>query len=100
MLEDGYEGCGGFLDGSYLTQHPREDAGKYGMRRELAYYLNYLAPCVNAHVAPIFKTLAVRDWSGAGSELWETFSKDVDFLGTSIQNLMKQAACRDRKSVV
>lgn len=55
MLEDGYEGCGGFLDGSYLTQHPREDAGKYGMRRELAYYLNYLAPCVNAHVAPIFK---------------------------------------------
>lgn len=93
MLEDGYEGCGGFLDGSYLTQHPREDARKYDMRRELAYYLNYLAPCVNAHVAPIFKTLAVRDWSGAGSELWETFSKDVDFLGTSIQNLMKQAAC-------
>lgn len=92
MLEDGYEGCGGFLDGSYLTKHPREADAKYSMRRELAYYLNYLAPCVNAHVSPIFKTLAVRDWNGAGSKLWETFSKDVDFLGTGIQDLMKQAA--------
>ena len=42
MLEDGYEGCGGFLDGSYLTKHPREADAKYSMRRELAYYLNYL----------------------------------------------------------
>ena len=92
MLEDGYEGCGGFLDGGYLTRHPREDAEKYAMRRQLAYYLNYLAPCVNAHVSPIFKTMAVRDWKGAGAELWAMFSEDVDFLGTSIQNLMKQAA--------
>ena len=92
MLADGYEGAGGFLDGSYLTQHPREEAKKYEMRRKLAYYLNYLAPCVNAHVSPIFKTMAVRDWSGAGGKLWETFSNDVDFLGTNIQSLMKKAA--------
>lgn len=92
MLEDGYEGCGGFLDGSYLTQHPREEGRKYDMRRKLAYYLNYLAPCVNAHVSPIFKTMAVRDWKGAGADLWTTFSNDVDFLGTNIQSLMKQAA--------
>lgn len=92
MLEDGYEGCGGFLDGNYLTRHPREDGQKYEMRRRLAYYLNYLAPCVNAHVSPIFKNMAVRDWKGAGAELWQTFSDDVNFLGTEIQDLMKQAA--------
>lgn len=93
MLQDGYNGCGGFLDGSYLVQHPREDVKKYHMRQKLSYYLNYIAPCVNAHVSPIFKTVAVREWTGAGSSLWEMFSENVDFVGTNIQDLMKQAAC-------
>lgn len=69
MLEDGYFGIGGFIDGEYLTKHPRESDEKYAMRRHLSYYLNYLAPCVNAHVSPIFKTLAQRDWKGPGSSI-------------------------------
>lgn len=92
MLEDGYFGIGGFIDGEYLTKHPRESDEKYAMRRHLSYYLNYLAPCVNAHVSPIFKTLAQRDWKGPGASIWESFSKDTDFLGTQIQALMKKAA--------
>ena len=92
MLEDGYFGIGGFIDGEYLTKHPRESDEKYAMRRHLSYYLNYLAPCVNAHVSLIFKTLALRDWKGPGASIWEAFSKDTDFLGTQIQTLMKKAA--------
>lgn len=92
MLDDGYYGTGGFLDGGYLRQHPRESAEKYAMRQALSYYLNYLAPCVNAHVSPIFKAAAVRDWHGAGDGLWRTFSEDVDFLHTNIETLMKRAA--------
>lgn len=92
MLDDGYYGIGGFMDGGYLRQHPRESTEKYAMRRALSYYLNYLAPCVNAHVSPIFKTAAVREWKGAGDSLWRIFSEDVDFLHTNIANLMKRAA--------
>lgn len=92
LLIDGYNGIGGFGDGSYLARHPREAGEKYLLRQRLAYYLNYLKPCVDAHVSPIFKTKAVRDWSGQASDLWQTFTEDVDFTGRSIENLMKAAA--------
>lgn len=92
LLIDGYYGIGGFLDGSYLKKHTREEQPKYAMRQQLSYYLNYLKPCVDAHVSPIFKTKAIREWSGQASELWQTFSDDVDFSGRSIESLMKAAA--------
>ena len=94
LLRDAYEGMGGFLDGSYLRKHDREAAGKYNQRRELAYYLNYFKPCVDAHVAPIFKTLAIRDYKGTGAASWEIFAGDVDFKGTQLKDLMKQAALK------
>ncbi len=92
LLMDGYFGIGGFFDGSYLRPHPRESGEKYGLRKRLAYYLNYLKPCVDAHVSPVFKTKAVRDWSGQASSLWQMFSEDVDFTGRSVEGLMKSAA--------
>lgn len=92
LLRDAYNGEGGFLDGSYLEQHPREDPRKYAMRKRLSYYLNYTKPCLDAHVAPIFKSLAIRDYEGAGEKIWETFAKDVNFLGEPIEKLMKKAA--------
>lgn len=92
LLMDGYFGIGGFFDGSYLRPHPRESGEKYNLRKRLAYYLNYLKPCVDAHVSPVFKTKAVRDWSGQASTLWQMFSEDVDFTGRSIEALMKSAA--------
>lgn len=96
LLMDGYNGTGGFSDGSYLRQHPRESPTKYQLRKDLAYYLNYLKPCVDAHVSPVFKVDAARDWSGQGATLWQTFCEDVDFTGRSIENLMKQAAVKSK----
>ena len=92
LLRDSYEGEGGFLDGSYLIQHKRELPENYSRRKKLAYYLNYFKPCIDAHVSPIFKVLAKRDYKGAGANAWAEFIKDVDFRGTEIKDLMKQAA--------
>ncbi|MBR6636209.1 MAG: hypothetical protein IKK97_02030, partial [Phascolarctobacterium sp.] len=92
LLHEAYDGNGGFLDGSKLEQHPREANEKYEQRKKLAYYLNYLKPCVDAHVTPIFKTLANREYTGAGAKVWELFINDVDFTGTHIKDLMKRAA--------
>ncbi len=92
LLQDCYEGGGGFLSGEYLEKHPREDAEKFKMRKNMSYFLNYTKPCVDAHVAPIFKRLANREWEGVGSPAWETFINDVDFAGTDIETLMKKAA--------
>ena len=92
LLKDSYEGAGGFIDGSYLIKHAREDNEKYESRKNLSYYLNYFKPCIDAHVSPIFKTLALRDYRGAGANSWATFIEDVDFRGTKIKDLMKQAA--------
>ena len=92
VLRDAYYGTGGYSDGSYLIQHKRERADKYNMRRQLSYYLNYVAPCVNSHVDPIFREEIPRDWTGAGSKLFEAFVNNVDLNGTSIQNMAKRAA--------
>ncbi len=94
LLRDSYEGMGGFLDGSYLRKHERETEEKYKARRELAYYLNYFRPCVDAHVAPIFKTPAIRECKGMGENAWAIFSDDVDFKGNRLKDLMKQAGLK------
>lgn len=96
LLRDSYEGMGGYLDGSYLEQHTRESQNKYETRKKLAHYLNYFKPCIDAHVSPIFKNMAIRDWKGQGSTVWENFLHNVDFKGTEIKDLMKQAAVKSK----
>lgn len=96
LLRDAYTGAGGFLDGSRLMRHFRESVEKYEQRRRIAYYLNYLKPCVDAHVTPIFKALAIRDYEGTGSAVWEVFMNDVDFTGTHIKDLMRRAAIESK----
>lgn len=96
LLRDAYTGAGGFLDGSRLMRHFRESVEKYEQRRRIAYYLNYLKPCVDAHVTPIFKALAIRDYEGTGASVWEVFMNDVDFTGTHIKDLMRRAAIESK----
>ena len=96
LLRDSYEGMGGYIDGSYLRKHERETEQKYQQRKELAYYLNYFKPCIDAHIAPIFKNLAIRDWKGAGATSWEIFINDIDFKGTKIKDFMKQVAHKSK----
>lgn len=90
LLKDAYNGGGGFSNGGYLIKHPRENEKKYNMRLNSAYYLNYTAPCVDAHTAPIFKKMALRDYKGPGAKLWENFINNVDFLHTHINNFMRR----------
>lgn len=92
LLEAAYEGTGGFKDGSCLIKYPRESEVKYSARKDMAYYLNYLKPCVDAHVDPIFEKTPVREWSGIGSELWRIFMENVDVVGTNLDEVMKNSS--------
>ncbi len=92
LLSDAYYGDGGFLNGEYLIKHIRESAEKFQNRIDLSYYLNYTAPCVNAHVDPIFKRAPQREYSGQLSQLWEDFAKDTDFAGSDLDTLSKSWA--------
>lgn len=92
LLSDAYYGNGGFSNGGYLEKHVRETNEKYGSRQKVAYYLNYTAPCVNAHVDPIFKREPQREYKGKLSSLWESFAKDTDLAGTDLNTLMKRWA--------
>jgi hypothetical protein len=91
LLRHAYFGTDGFADGGFLFRHRREDDEQYGFRRMLAYYLNYTAPVVNSHVDPVFKDPATRDYTGAGSSLWETYAENVNGAGTEIGDFMKMA---------
>lgn len=90
LLNDAYNGEGGFEAGGYILQHKRELADDIYARRQLSYFLNYTAPVVNSHVDPIFRMEARRDWGGAG--VIEQFTDDVDAAGTGIHDFMKRAA--------
>ncbi|TWH48544.1 hypothetical protein [Sporomusa sp. KB1] len=102
FLSDAYHGEGGFKNGDYLIKHPREPAEKFTKRKELSYYLNYVAPVVNSHVDPVFRVEAARDWGSEiggkrrrrrkDTDLFSGFYKDVTTTGTPLPKFMKSAA--------
>lgn len=92
LLNDAYEGEGGFADGTYLVRHKREVDDNYLVRRTIAYYLNYVAPVINSHVDPIFRGMVKREMKGGAETLWAEFVKDTDMAGTGIAEFMKSAA--------
>lgn len=98
LLNDAYWGEGGFLSGSYLVQHRRESGAKYSSRKTNAYYLNYLAPVVNSHVNPIFKTDALREYGD--NALFSEFVEDVDMHGTTLDRFMKLFALNSKLKAV
>ena len=89
LLDDAYRGAGGFADGSYLIPHTRERNDKYVRRRNMAYYVNYVKPIVDAHINPIFRNEPSRDRM---SPTFELFTHDVDGNGTPLTRFMKKAA--------
>lgn len=91
LLRDSYYGDNGFLDGSRIAKHPRETDQKLRSRREIAYFLNYVAPVVNSHVSPIFAKPHIRDWKTTNA-LLSAFVEDVDLERTEIKQFMKSAA--------
>lgn len=90
LLHDAYYGTGMFAAGGALQKHPRENAANYTFRQQLSYYLNHTAPIINACVDPIFKDTISRNYNEG--KLFETFLKDVDRLGTTLQEFMRYNA--------
>ena len=95
LLHDAYYGTGMFSSGGALPKHPREDPKNYAFRQSLAYYLNHTAPILNACVDPIFKDEISRNYKDGSAEL-EVFMKNVDRLGTTLQEFMRFNATQSK----
>lgn len=91
LLDNAYRATGGFADGTYLIPHPSEQADKYVRRQNLAYYINFVKPIVDAQVFPIFKTEPVREKI---NELYGRFIDNVDGNDTTLSTFMKRVAIR------
>lgn len=91
LLDNAYRASGGFENGDYLIPHPSESADKYSRRKDMAYFINYVKPVVDALVNPIFKVDPVR--SGT-SKLYNEFVNNVDGNDTTLTRFMKKAAIR------
>ena len=63
ILHDAYYGSGMFASGAAITPHRREGTESINFRRQIAYYLNYTGPILNASVDPIFKDEIKREYS-------------------------------------
>lgn len=96
LLNDAYNGAGGFKDGGYLVKRPREKEDSFLVRKALCYYLNYVKPVVDSHVNPIFRKEAARDWGGrkddTGTVLFSRFFDDIDTVKTKLPKFIKRAA--------
>ena len=74
ILHDAYYGSGMFASGAAITPHRREGTDSIKFRRQIAYYLNYTGPILNASVDPIFKDEIKREYSK--SVLFDEFIND------------------------
>lgn len=91
FLKDAYYGKGGFATGRYLLKFGREGASDFLNRQSCAYYPNYIKPCLNSQVDPIFRSFPVRE-AAVPSQIWDEFLKNVDGRGTPMDRFMKKAA--------
>lgn len=55
FIADALNGTGGFSDGGYLVQYPREDAAKLARRKAIAWYANALRPACQRFVGYLIK---------------------------------------------
>lgn len=55
FIADALNGTGGFADGSYLVQYPREDSAKLDRRKAIAWYANALRPACQRFVGYLLK---------------------------------------------
>ena len=92
FMRDSYYGTGGYKYGEYLVPHPREAMEKYARRQFMAYYTNYVQPCVDSFVNPIYKEPPSREYTQ--NALFDAFLQDVDGGGTGIDRFMKTLAIK------
>lgn len=87
-LMDSYTGRGGFETGAYLVQHGRESDEKYGKRKEIATYPNYVRKVVNAYLGTLFGSPAQRSGEAAA---WAALQSNADGVGGQVDDVMRRA---------
>ena len=91
FIADALNGAGGFADGSYLVQYPREDAAKLDRRKAIAWYANALRPACQRFVGYLTKRPPQRQFGQpllrefAQSCTWQNDGLDV-FWGSFMQD--------------
>lgn len=89
VLVDAFEGRGGFLDGSYLWQYPREDSAQFDERKKQARYHNFFETLVDLYVRFIFTQGVKRESKSTAYNEW---LQDVDGAGTGVNEFLKRFA--------
>ncbi|MDG4556055.1 MAG: hypothetical protein P9F19_01450 [Candidatus Contendobacter sp.] len=81
FLADALHGTGGFADGSYLVQYPREDSAKLARRKAIAWYANALRPAGQRFVGYLTKRPPQRQLS---HPLLSAFAQDCTWQNDSL----------------
>lgn len=89
FLRDCYTGGGGFADGSFLIQHPRESDDKFARRKEAAAYSNYPRKILDSWISHLFRRAPQRE---TGLDVYNDFVLDCDRRGTRLDQFLKRAA--------
>lgn len=91
LAVDAYEGGGGFSDGTYIDQYPRESDDKYTKRKEIAYYHNMFRQKVARYTGYLFRERPTRS---SGSPLVKLIFDDADKRGNHIDIFMASFAAQ------
>jgi len=74
-----------------LFMHPKERVQDYNRRVRMSYYYNFCAPIIDIYTDHLLKQAVIEDWKELQSTIKEV-DKDIDLLGSSIQEFRKQVA--------
>jgi hypothetical protein len=88
VLQDAYDGAGGFLNGDYLWRFPREDGDKFKERKTQARYHNYTEALVDLLTRYVFAKPPVRT---STSEPLMAWWNDVDRGGADMTTWMQRS---------
>jgi hypothetical protein len=89
MLLDAYDGAGGFLNGTYLWQFPREKDDEFKPRKAQARYHNYVQPIIDQYARKLFGGKGVqRDSKSDDLKAWW---ENVDGAGTDATTFMRDS---------
>jgi len=84
FLLNAYDGTGGFADGSYLTQFPRETDSAFAERKTRAHYKNIVRKLVNIYVG----FLTERDPTRQTDDLYAKFALNADGAGHKLDTVL------------
>ncbi len=88
LVQDSYDGGGGFANGGYLFKYPREQ--DYLERRKMAYYINYMKPIIDSKVSPVFSIAPQREFNDA-TGLIDNFLLNADCNNTTLEKMIESA---------